>query len=371
MISYRKAETGEVTPQHEHADRTAVILAKLLVEAGFSVFFDVEDLHGGGDWLQDLTEAVRGCVAFVPILSETYGDPDKSQFTYAEFKMAHQERKVIIPVFHSGRWPPKSLELLMTSLQYVPKSGAMTGRSKCTPSKVAVELVAALKKAGVHPSSAAPEASAVAEANPGMAQFEWASLVHITPKGKQELQAAGLTPAAGRLLQEVGYTEPGDLHHLGEQIHSICAKLPLIQASKLKQLANIKTAIPLGASAPSEELIKANNSKAERLLRAVIGLLPAKASEELRWLSDDVFAAVKQQAGNPNRQEVQQLCDWHGGIRGLVATMKPGASEYDRAHGQAAWALRNLACGSKDLMARIASAGAIEVLVALLKPGAG
>eukprot|EP00955_Chlamydomonas_euryale_P012810 138172-Chlamydomonas_euryale.AAC.1 len=60
-----------------------------------------------------------------------------------------------------------------------------------------------------------------------------------------------------------------------------------------------------------------------------------------------------------------------GAIELLVALLKPGAGASAEAQRQAACAFKNLALGSSAVTARIASAGAIEVLVALLKPGSG
>lgn len=130
MISYRVPETGRPTPQHKEADNTAPQLQQRLVAAGYSVFLDVDNLQGGTDWLGDITAAVQSSTAIVPIVSSTYGDREKSPFTYKEYVLAESCKKVIVPVFHSGTFPPQALALHMLTMQYVPRAGAMTGPTK-------------------------------------------------------------------------------------------------------------------------------------------------------------------------------------------------------------------------------------------------
>ena len=93
--------------------------------------------QGGDEYISVLTKAVSGCKAFVLICSTTYGD---TQFTKAEFNLANSEKKVcitqglmreaflwyavspahssppshcqvIIPVLHSGTYPPSELKV--------------------------------------------------------------------------------------------------------------------------------------------------------------------------------------------------------------------------------------------------------------------
>ena len=82
MISYRVPETGQPAPGRPGANGTAPMLAHLLVEAGYSVFLDVHNLHGGSNWLREITRGVRTCTAFVPVVSTTYGNEEASPFTY-------------------------------------------------------------------------------------------------------------------------------------------------------------------------------------------------------------------------------------------------------------------------------------------------
>lgn len=50
--------------------------------------------------------------------------------------MAFKRKKVIVPVFHSGECPCNDLHLIMGTMQYVPKAGAMTGPYKTSAAKV-------------------------------------------------------------------------------------------------------------------------------------------------------------------------------------------------------------------------------------------
>ena len=150
------------------------------------MFVDVDNIMGGDDWLRTITRAVAVSKALVPIVSTTYGDADKSKYTYEvstlvmrligrgsseprktsadeagctivctlhgkaraqewpcmhvhtqEYKLAHNRQKVIVPVYHSGDFPPLDLSLIMGStMQYVPAAGAMTGPRKSSVQEV-------------------------------------------------------------------------------------------------------------------------------------------------------------------------------------------------------------------------------------------
>lgn len=115
MISYRVRETGKA---ERGGDETAIELTGLLRQAGYSVFLDIHRLHTGDDWLSTITRAVQGCVAFIPIISSSYGSKAQSEYTYKEYLLAQSLKKAIMPVHHSGDYPPLDLALHMTTVQY-------------------------------------------------------------------------------------------------------------------------------------------------------------------------------------------------------------------------------------------------------------
>lgn len=249
MISYRVPETGQQGPGRPNADGTASKLTQLLEAAGYCVFLDVHNLQGGSNWLRVITRAVRSCTAFVPVISTTYGDEKESPFTYQEYIMAREEKKIIVPVYHSGRFPPSDLRLVMGTLNYVPQAGAMTGPVKTTVDEVAKEVIVALKCAGVPMSGASqllghsgpmPGTAAAVGPSAGSGRIAWDDLCDITAAGKAELAAAGLTPATGQALISLGYTEPGDLQLIRDQLQSLCHYLPPIQMAKLEKLACVQ-----------------------------------------------------------------------------------------------------------------------------------
>ncbi|MCX6511799.1 MAG: hypothetical protein NT160_01740 [Actinobacteria bacterium] len=171
----------------------------------------------------------------------------------------------------------------------------------------------------------------------------WEDLQDITAEGKAELKAAGLNANTGKALQALGYTEPGDLRHIADQLQALDLGLEPIQAAKLKKLAS-------GGGAPMRPMsARLQAVKQHRLLDE------AKFSSLVRY--PNCYTA--------DQLEVKQLCEWNGGISGLVMLLSSPAK--GAAH-QAAWALLILA-SDKNNTDKIAAAGAIEALVALLKPG--
>ena len=76
--------------------------------------------------ISDITKGVQGCRAFVTIVSTTYGCEHRSKYTYKEYLLAEKRGKIIVPVYHSGIFPPPSLSMDMVTMQFVPKAGAIS-----------------------------------------------------------------------------------------------------------------------------------------------------------------------------------------------------------------------------------------------------
>eukprot|EP00798_Chlamydomonas_sp_ICE-L_P022290 gene22290-29366_t len=92
FLSYRKNDCGRLGA----GDKTAILLKSKLVEFG---------------WTQ--------CDALVAVISKTYGD---SVWCKSEVKMAMGMKKLIIPLWHSGPYPPTSMALSLASFQSIPSA---------------------------------------------------------------------------------------------------------------------------------------------------------------------------------------------------------------------------------------------------------
>ena len=136
FISYRVRETGD------GGDRTVYRLTDALREKGVSYFVAETALQGGSNWVHKIQEALLGCTAFIVLCSPTYGDPEISPWTSAELILARGENKLIIPVWHSGPYPPPAVKLIMSGLNHVDM------RAK-PMSDVMEQLLRALRQAGV------------------------------------------------------------------------------------------------------------------------------------------------------------------------------------------------------------------------------
>ena len=66
----------------------------------------------------------------------------------------------MIPVYHSGVYPPEPLKLHLNNVNFVPKSGTVSssGGLKKWVDAAGEELIAALNKKGIHPTAAVPPA---------------------------------------------------------------------------------------------------------------------------------------------------------------------------------------------------------------------
>ena len=94
---------------------------------------------------------MRHCKAFVILCSPTYGDRTQSPWTFDELTMAKNNRKPLIPVWHSGVYPPPTVEIMLGGLQRIPAGN--NDMRAVSLARVVDELAAALQRAGVAPSS--------------------------------------------------------------------------------------------------------------------------------------------------------------------------------------------------------------------------
>ena len=79
------------------------------------------------------------------------GDNEKSPWTKRELVTADALKKPIIPVWHSGRYPPNPVMMYLMEKQRIPGGNYRNGYAAAHISndQVAEELAAALQRAGV------------------------------------------------------------------------------------------------------------------------------------------------------------------------------------------------------------------------------
>ena len=81
-------------------------------------------LQGGDRWMEVIQAAVLGCTVFVAMCSREYAT-DASPWTTREFLLADENGKHIVPLWHSGTYPPPKLALSLGGVNYVPKASGL------------------------------------------------------------------------------------------------------------------------------------------------------------------------------------------------------------------------------------------------------
>jgi len=154
MVSFRGPETGET------GNGAAVAIAESLKARGFSVFASALSIMGGAKWPVSIQAAVEGCRAMVIIASPTYG---ASAWTRRELALAAMLGKHLVPVWHSGAWPPPAASIYLAERQYLPHralnqcSNAMGYAAEgIAVEDVVDELVQALAELGIIPDLSPP-----------------------------------------------------------------------------------------------------------------------------------------------------------------------------------------------------------------------
>ena len=151
MISYRVPETGEL------GDRAVFALQAALQARGYSAFVGEAAIQGAASWPATIQRGVEDCKAFVILCSPTYGDAVRSPWTERELVLADALKKPLIPIWHSGPYPPQPVAIYLTKLQRIPAGNFSDGYAAAGISheRVTDELVAALARVGVVPAAAA------------------------------------------------------------------------------------------------------------------------------------------------------------------------------------------------------------------------
>ncbi|KAL6760438.1 hypothetical protein V8C86DRAFT_2552204 [Haematococcus lacustris] len=143
FLSYRVPETG----MKEHGgDRTVPLLKSALEAQGYSVFVAESDIEGGASWVQTIQVAITDCQVFIPVCSKTYGE---TKWTLRELHEADEANKEILPLWHSGDYPPKTVSMYLRSVQRLPRGNQPLVQANFQ--SLVSDLVAAIKKAGCLP----------------------------------------------------------------------------------------------------------------------------------------------------------------------------------------------------------------------------
>ena len=143
FLSYRVHDTGHVA---RGGDGSTLALKHALRARGFRVFVGEEDISGGDQWFTFIETALYTCAAFVPVCSPGYG---ASPWTLRELGMAVRLQKVIVPVFHSGTFPPRTGGIVLGGLQYVPSCQRGLVVDRISIEGTAAQLETALARRGV------------------------------------------------------------------------------------------------------------------------------------------------------------------------------------------------------------------------------
>lgn len=148
MLSYRVTETGDAKDAKDHkkkGDNFTPRLQRALQAQGYSCFVGEKQLEGGDEWATTIAHAVKNCKAMLIISSPTYG---QTKWTFRELQMADNNQKKLIPIYHSGEFPPnEKVEVFLSGLQYIDFSE----KSTVGFDEKVSELVVKLRKQKIFP----------------------------------------------------------------------------------------------------------------------------------------------------------------------------------------------------------------------------
>ncbi|PNH04094.1 Ankyrin repeat domain-containing protein 29 [Tetrabaena socialis] len=345
FLSYRVRDTG-----NEEGDGTMERIKVYLEGMGYSVFSDVE-LRGGQVFAVRIQAAIERSQVFIALCSKGYGDSD---WTRMEFELARKLKKHILPLWHDSEYPPRALQIYLSSLNRIPKGSKPL--LECGFIKAMQELVVRLEEVGCLPLPGAAKDLILREAE---TRDEWALLVAAQDGDLSEVTRLLAKPAINpnvqdeydeqyaddkRALASAGYDDSDDgytkdgrtaLHHASEGGHTAVVEV-LVRAG-----ADVNSKIRgLGMTALH---VASNTSNTEGAVEVVKVLLKAGA---------DVNAAA------PDGKTALYYASTWGHVELIEALLKAGA-DVDAATRDGETALH------------YASArGHVESVEALLKAGA-
>jgi hypothetical protein len=153
LISYCVAETGGP------GDRSVFGLQAALVARGFRVFVGESAIQAGASWPDAVNNGIQAAAAVIVLCSPGYADPERSRWTCRELQLAVVLNKPLVPVWHSGTYPPPGAAPHLVCRQQCAGGGhARSDRGYAdagvSPEALAAEVEAALARVGVAPQTA-------------------------------------------------------------------------------------------------------------------------------------------------------------------------------------------------------------------------
>lgn len=108
---------SEIFISYSRLDREFVDqLVEELERRGFDVWVDRKDIGGGADWRAAISQSIRGCRAFLVVLSPNSADSKK---VVQELSLADEHGRQIIPLVHEACDIRPDMELQLASLQRI------------------------------------------------------------------------------------------------------------------------------------------------------------------------------------------------------------------------------------------------------------
>ena len=288
MISYRVAETGE------DGDGTVFRLQAALEARGYSVFVGEKAIVGAAKWPKTIQDGVLSCKAFVVLCSPTYG---ATEWTEAELSLAKNEGKPLVPVWHSGPYPPPAVKIFLTAMQRIPggscnMTGDQPGLRKAALEDVADEVCEALERVGV-PRDLLGEGS--------FKDGVWEETIGVETKGGAQNDAR----AQGGEME----ASAGDLAENGVDMH----EAPTVAAEDERAGPGVEAAADDGTAPGAEGLegdtapLELDNASAPPAVSAT-GAIEADIQlvvDEPRGLSMDIMATVGDAADEAAQEREQ------------------------------------------------------------------
>jgi hypothetical protein len=162
MISYRITDSGA------EGDRSVFALKSALEARGVSVFVGESNITAASNWISRIQRGIANCKAFVIMCSPTYGHETLSPWTKREFELAVLLKKPLVPVWHSGPYPPPEVALVLGATQRIPAAKSVGfAEGSATLEVVVEELLPVLLSLGITPVVAAHGGAAGGGVSPG------------------------------------------------------------------------------------------------------------------------------------------------------------------------------------------------------------
>ena len=120
FISYKKADCAPFSDTNPFGDGTALRIKSHFdrsKDRTYEVFVDDNSIKVGENWSEKILDGLTRCDVFVALISTHYAD---SIWCIRELQEVDRLMKHILPIFHSGTYPPKGQTLILSEKQSIP-----------------------------------------------------------------------------------------------------------------------------------------------------------------------------------------------------------------------------------------------------------